>query len=47
MSTKYFAMFLQGWQEPTWPPVRRFRVLDGSVAMILLGRLYVRLGRLR
>lgn len=46
MSTKYFAMFLQGCGVELWPPVRRFRVLGGSVSILLLGRLYVRLGRL-
>lgn len=46
MSTKYFAVFMQGWQEPAWPPVRRFPTLNGEVAVLLLGRLYVRLGRL-
>lgn len=46
MCTKYFAVFLQGHGVELWPPVRLFRSWGGAVALLLLGRLYVRLGRL-
>ena len=46
MSTKYFAVFLQVFGSGLWPPVRLSRIRDGSVSMLILGRLYVRLGRL-
>lgn len=46
MSTKYFAVFLQNWQEPVWPVLRWLHMPGWGVCFVLFGRLYVRLGRL-
>lgn len=46
MSRKFFAAFFLQYPNPPWPPLRRLRLPERRArSWLVLGRLYVRLGR--